>query len=43
MARNREKHESLVYQLEKKLKSKMAIGQSKHDDKLVDKATRNEK
>jgi hypothetical protein len=43
MAQNREKHESLVRQVEMKLKLKLAIGQSKHDDKLADKAKRNEK
>lgn len=43
MARSREKHESLVHQAEMKLKSKLAIGQSKHDDKLADKAKRKEK
>ena len=36
MARNREKkHESLVHQVEGKLKSKFAIGQSKQADKKV--------
>lgn len=43
MARNREKHESLVHQAEKKLKSKLAIGQSRYDDKMADRAKRKEK
>jgi len=37
MARNREmKHESLVHQVESKLKSKLAIGQSKQADKKAE-------
>lgn len=43
MARSREKHESLVHQAEVKLKSKLAIGHPKHDDKMADKAKRKEK
>jgi hypothetical protein len=43
MARSREKHESLVHQVEMKLKSKLAIGHSKHDDKMADKEKRKEK
>jgi hypothetical protein len=43
MARSREKHESLVHQAEMKLKSKLAIGHSKRDDKLVDTAKLKEK
>ncbi|BCK00737.1 hypothetical protein [Anaerocolumna chitinilytica] len=43
MARNREKHESLVHQVEMKLKSKLAIGQSRNDDKMADKLKRKKK
>lgn len=39
MARNREKkHQSLVHQMEIKLKSLMAIGHSKHDDQKAERA-----
>lgn len=39
MARNREKkHQSLVHQVEMKLMSKMAIGHSKHDDQMAERA-----
>ncbi len=44
MARNREKkHESLVHQVEGKLKSKLAIGQSKQQDKKSERALLKEK
>ncbi|SHO46613.1 hypothetical protein [Anaerocolumna xylanovorans] len=44
MARNREKkHQSLVHQVEMKLKSKMAIGHSKHDDQRTEHALLKEK
>lgn len=39
MSRNRKKfHESLTYQVEKKLESKLAIGESKHKDKEIERA-----
>lgn len=44
MARNREKnHQSLVHQVEMKLKSKMKIGHSKYDDQKVERALLKEK
>ncbi|SHO51564.1 hypothetical protein [Anaerocolumna xylanovorans] len=43
MARNREKHESLVHRVEMKLKSKLAIGQPRNDDKNADSTKRTEK
>ncbi len=44
MARNREKkHQSLVHQMEMKLKSKMAIDYSKYDDQRVERALLKEK
>lgn len=44
MARNREKkHQSLVHQVEMKLKSKMAIGHSKYDDQRAERALLKEK
>lgn len=44
MARNREKkHQSLVHQVEMKLKLKMAIGHSKYDDQRVERALLKEK
>lgn len=44
MARNREKkHQSLVHQVEMKLKSKMAIGHSKYDDQKAERALLKEK
>lgn len=39
MARNREmKHQSLVHQVEMKMKAKMAIGHSKYDDQRAERA-----
>lgn len=44
MARNREKkHQSLVHQVEMKLKSKMAIGHSKYDDQRAERTLLKEK
>jgi hypothetical protein len=44
MARNREKkHQSLVHQVEMKLKSKMAIGHSKYNDQKAERALLKEK
>ena len=44
MARNREKkHQSLVHQVEIKLKSKIAIGHSKYDDQRAERALLKEK
>ena len=44
MARNREKkHQSLVHQVEMKLKSKMAIGHSKYNDQRAERALMKEK